>query len=88
MLGGNSMVPSIVTFAVALAVVLIVLKILGKSVKMLTSILINSIVGAIVLYVLHIFIPEIVVSWWAALITGFFGIPGVILVVILQLLVL
>lgn len=82
------MIPSILTFAVALAIILIILKVLGKSVKMLTSILINSVVGAIVLYVLHIFIPEIVVSWWAALITGFFGIPGVILVVILQLLIL
>lgn len=82
------MIPSIITFVIALAVILIVLKVLGKSVKMLTSILINSVIGAIVLYVLHIFIPEIVVSWWAALITGFLGIPGVILVVILQLLIL
>ena len=79
------MISSIVTFAVALAIILIVLKVLGKSVKMLTGILINSIVGAIVLYVLHMFIPGIVVSWWAALITGLLGIPGVILVVILQL---
>lgn len=82
------MISSIITFVIALAVVLIIFKVLGKSVKMLTSILINSVIGAIVLYVLSIFIPEIVVSWWAALITGFLGIPGVILVVILQLLVL
>lgn len=82
------MIPSIITFAIALAVVLIVLKILGKSVKILGSILINSIVGAIVLFVLHIFIPAIEVSWWAALITGFLGIPGVILVVLLQLFIL
>ena len=82
------MIPSIVTFAIALAVILIVLKILGKSVKMLTSILINSVVGAIVLYVLHIFIPEITFSWLAALIVGFLGIPGVILVAILQLFIL
>lgn len=82
------MIPSIITFVITLTIVLIVLKVLGKSVKMLTSILVNSVVGAIVLYVLHIFIPEIVVSWWAALITGFLGIPGVILVVILQLFIL
>lgn len=81
------MISSIVTFAVALAVILVVLKILGKSVKMLTSIMINSVIGAIVLFVLHIFIPEIIVSWWAALITGFLGVPGVILVIILQLLI-
>ncbi len=82
------MIASIVTFAVALAFVLILLKILGKSVKILTSILINSIIGAIVLYILHIFVPSIIVSWWSALITGFFGIPGVILVIILQLVIL
>ena len=82
------MIASIVTFAIALALVLILLKILGKSVKILTSILINSIIGAIVLYILHIFVPSIIVSWWAALITGFFGIPGVILVIILQLVIL
>ena len=82
------MISSVITFVIALAVVLIVLKVLGKSVKTLTSILINSVIGAIVLYVLSIFIPGIVVSWWAALITGFLGIPGVILVVILQLLIL
>ena len=82
------MIPSIITFAIALAIVLIVLKILGKSVKMLTSILINSVVGAVVLFVLHIFVPAIEVSWWAALITGFLGIPGVILVAILQMFIL
>lgn len=82
------MIPSIVTFAIALAVILIVLKILGKSVKLLGTIVANSIVGAIVLLVLHIFIPEITFSWLAALIVGFLGIPGVILVAILQLFIL
>ena len=82
------MIGSILTFAITLAVILIVFKILGKSVKMLTGILINSLVGAGILYILHIFIPGIVVSWWAALITGVLGIPGVILVVILQLFIL
>lgn len=82
------MIPSIVTFAIALAVILIVLKILGKSVKLLGTIVANSIVGAIVLFVLHIFIPEITFSWLAALIVGFLGIPGVILVAILQLFIL
>lgn len=82
------MVSSIVTFAITLAVILIILKILGKSVKILTGIVINSVIGAIVLYVLHLFIPEIVVSWWAALITGVLGVPGVILVVLLQLFIL
>ena len=79
---------SIVTFAIALALILIVLKILGKSVKLLSKILVNSLVGAVVLCVLHIFIPGITISWLSALIVGFLGIPGVILVVLLQLFIL
>lgn len=82
------MITSIVTFVIALAIVLIILKILGKSVKFLTSILINSLVGALILYILQMFIPGIVLSWWSALIAGIFGIPGVILVVVLQLFIL
>lgn len=79
---------SLVTFAVALAIILLILKIMGKSIKLLTSILINSIIGGIILYVLHIFIPGISVSWLSAIIVGFLGIPGVILVAILQLWIL
>lgn len=79
---------SLVTFAVALAIILIVLKILGKSIKILATILINSLVGALVLCILHIFIPGIEVSWLSAIIVGFLGIPGVILVAILQLFIL
>ena len=82
------MISSIITFAITLAVLLIILKILGKSVKLLGSIVANSLVGAIVLCILHIFIPEITFSWLAALIVGCLGIPGVILVVILQLFIL
>ncbi len=82
------MATSLVTFAVALAIILIVLKILGKSVKILTGILINSLVGALVLYVLHIFVAEISVSWLSAIIVGVLGVPGVILVAVLQLWIL
>lgn len=82
------MVASVVTFALSLAIVLFVLKLMGKPVKYLSIILINSILGALILYILHIFNQEIIVSWWSALITGIFGIPGMILVVVLQLFVL
>lgn len=83
------MVASIVTFAVALAIMLIILKIMGKSIKFLTAILINSLVGALILYLLHMFVPAVAsISWWSALITGFFGVPGIILVIVLQLIVL
>lgn len=82
------MIGAIITFSIALAILLIVLKILGKSIKLLSTLLINSIVGAIVLSILHIFVPGIEFSWLAALVVGCLGIPGVILVVVLQLFIL
>lgn len=83
-----NMIPSILTFVIALVGLLIVLKIFGKSVKILTTVLINSLVGAVVLYVLHIFVPGITVSWLSALLVGMLGVPGVIVVAVLQLWIL
>ena len=81
-----SMTSSIVVFVVVLALILLVLKLIGKSMKIIWTVLINAIVGFIVLFLLNL-IPGISleINWWSALLTGAFGIPGVILVVILQL---
>ena len=78
------MISSIVTFAVVLAIVLLILKILGKSIKILGGILINAIVGFFVLAVLKALGVGVAINWISALIVGLLGIPGVILVVVLQ----
>ena len=79
-----SVISSIVTFAVAIAIVLLVLKIIGKSIKFLVGILINAVVGFIILTVLKALGLGVAINWMSALIVGLLGIPGVILVVVLQ----
>lgn len=75
-------------FVLALVVVMVVLKVLGKSMKTITSILINALVGAVVLWVLSlIWSGAIQINVISSLIVGFLGVPGVILVVLLQLFV-
>jgi inhibitor of the pro-sigma K processing machinery len=79
------MMTSIVIFVAAIAVVLLVLKLLGKSVKLLCGILVNAIIGAVIMFILNALGVGVVFNWIAALIIGLLGIPGLILVAILQL---
>ena len=79
MLGG------IVSFVVVLAIVLLVLKLLGKSVKTLIGILVNAIIGFIVLWVLSLIGVPVSVNWISSLIVGLLGVPGLVIVLILQL---
>ncbi len=79
------MVNSIIVFAVVLAAVLLVLKLLGKSLKLIVGILINALVGFIVLTVLKAIGLEVAINWVSALIVGLLGIPGLIIVLALQL---
>ncbi len=80
------MIGSIGLFVLALVIALVFMKILGKSLKTLISITINAIIGALVLWVISIFWPAIEINILSSLIVGFLGVPGVILVIILQLL--
>jgi len=79
------MVNSIIVFAVVLAAVLLVLKLLGKSLKLIVGILINALVGFIVLTVLKAIGLGVAINWISALIVGLLGIPGLIIVLALQL---
>lgn len=72
-------------FVLALVIAMVVLKIIGKSMKTLISILINALIGAVVLWVLNMFWPTIQINIVSSLLVGFLGVPGVILVILLQL---
>ena len=52
--------------------------------KLIIKFLVNALIGGVVLYVLNLFGVGIVINWITALIVGFLGIPGVIIVAILQ----
>lgn len=79
------MLGSIVSFIVVVAIVLLVLKLLGKSVKTLVGILINALIGFIVLFVLNAIGVPVSVNWISSLIVGLLGVPGLIIVLVLQL---
>ena len=74
---------------VAFAVGLIVLCLIGESValpmKLLWKMITNSIVGAVLLWVVNLFGAGIQITFLKALIAGLFGIPGVLIVVLMSL---
>ncbi len=80
------MIWSIIAFVVIIAIILLILKLIGKSMKIIWSVLVNAIIGFIVLFVLNL-IPgvDLAINWWSGLLVGALGIPGVVIVVILQL---
>ena len=67
-----------------IAVGIIVFAILGKLIalpfRILWKLITNSIVGAIILWVINLFGVGIEITFLKALIVGIFGIPGVIVV--------
>lgn len=75
---------SILPFAIGLIILLIILKIISAPIKIIIKLAINAIVGMVVIYVLNLFGVGMVLNWITGLIVGFLGIPGVIVVAILQ----
>lgn len=73
-----------IPFAVGILILFIVLKILTVPMKIIIKLLINAAVGGIVIYVLDMFGAGFALNWLTSLLVGFFGVPGVIIVAILQ----
>ena len=69
-----------------IAIGIIVFAILGKLIalpfRILWKLITNSIVGAIILWVINLFGVGIEITFFKALIVGILGIPGVILVLL------
>jgi len=69
-----------------IAVGIVVFAILGKLIalpfRILWKLITNSIVGAVILWVINLFGVGIEITFFKALIVGIFGIPGVIVVLI------
>ena len=74
----------IVTFLIGIVILFVVLKVLSLPFKIIVKFLINALVGGIVLYVLSMFGIGLTITWVSALLVGALGIPGVIIVAILQ----
>ncbi len=85
--------PSVAVFIIAVIVLYVVLKILSVPLKLLKSLVVNAIAGGIILFLVNyvgaalgLSSLHIDINIVTALVTGIFGIPGVILLLILKFL--
>ena len=77
---------SILYYLIGLAVLVLILKIISLPFKIIIRFIINSIVGGIVLWVLAFFVIGIAVNTVMIILTGLFGIPGLVIALILTML--
>lgn len=75
----------VVAFAIGLIVLCLIGKIVSLPVKLLWKMITNSIVGAVMLWIVNLFGAGIQITFIKALVAGVFGIPGVVVVVLLSL---
>lgn len=78
----------ILPILIGVAVLFIVLKLLALPMKIIIKLVINGLVGGLIIFVINLiganfgFIIDL--NWITALIVGFLGVPGVVIVAILQ----
>lgn len=74
---------SILSFLIGIVVLIVVLKIISLPFKIILRFILNSIVGGIVLWILAFFGIVVAVNNIMILLTGLFGIPGLVIALIL-----
>ncbi len=78
----------ILPILIGVAVLFIVLKLLALPMKIIIKLVINGLVGGLVIFIVNLiganFGFMIDLTWITALIVGFLGVPGVVIVTILQ----
>lgn len=70
------------SFIVGIIVLFILLRVLSLPFRIVWKLITNSIVGALMLWVVNLFGLGIEITFFKALIAGFFGVPGVLAVVL------
>ena len=79
------MLTEILAFLGAMIVLFIILKIISLPIKLIIKLLINALIGGVVLFLINLTgLIVIDITWISALIVGFLGIPGVIIVILLH----
>lgn len=68
------------SFIVGIIVLFILLRVLSLPFRIVWKLITNSIVGALMLWVVNLFGLGIEITFFKALIAGFFGVPGVLVV--------
>ena len=72
----------VAAFAIGFVVLCMFGKILPLSMHFLWQLITNSIVGVVALWFVKLFASKVEITFLSALITGFFGVPGVIAILV------
>lgn len=79
----------ILPFLGALLAIFIILKILSAPFKLIIKLVINGLIGGLIIYVINWigagFNFALPLEWWSAILVGILGIPGAIILVLIQL---
>lgn len=75
----------IIYFILSVIITLFILKIIFKVSVKVVNILINSFVGAVVLFILNLLGFNLPINWFTSILVGALGVPGVVILVILEL---
>lgn len=78
------MLELIVAFAVGVLVLCLLAKLISLPLKLAWKLVTNSLAGAILLWVADLFGAGIEITFLKALVAGVFGIPGVIVLLVLR----
>ncbi len=84
----------IITFIIVIMVTFVLFKLFNWSIKIFFKLLINALIGIVILLIFNFIFAGILslgmfaipITWVTALVTGILGVPGVILLLIIQLL--
>ena len=72
------------SYLIGIFVVLLVLKIISMPMKIIFRLIINSVIGLALIYLLAYFGLKLIIPWWGYVIIGITGIPGVIFMAIVS----
>lgn len=73
------------SYIIAVAVLLGILKIMALPFKIIIKFIINSFVAGILLAILAYFGIMVILTPWIIILTGFFGIPGLVVALIISM---
>ena len=76
----------IISYIIAIAVLIIFLKILSLPFKIIMKFVANSIIGGIIIVALSFFGIGIAIEWWTVVLTGLLGVPGLVIALIITIL--
>ncbi len=72
-------------YVIAIAILMLILKILTFPIRIMFKILVNSMIGGLILWFLAKVGIFMMITWWSLLLVGILGVPGVIIAVILSI---